>query len=449
MKSFRAIAYGLLALISIGAGSVYWIGTDYLTQAPKVATSMGAKLACSARYVSGFDQALARQDLSSYSPILDELSLTFDDKTKSVSAGLLGWQSRAQFREGLGCAIEFKDHTQVAVRMPLLPKVQAPWPAGNQLTAGDEKLQALLETLVDEDNAQGLQTRALLLVHKGQLIAEAYGPGVTPETPLLGWSMAKSMTAIAIGRLIKDGKLTLEETRLFPEWAKDERASLSVKHLLTMTDGLGFNEVYEPGQDATNMLFLQPSSAGFALEKPLQHPPGQHFNYSSGTSNLLALLVKRKLDNSLQAQVDYMAEALYRPMGMQHLVFEADTGGSLVGSSYLYASGRDWARMGLLMLNEGEINGERLLDADYVRAAREPNGSLNETGYGFQFWLNNASEGLRWPDLPIDAYGAMGNRAQMVMIVPSQEAVVVRLGWTAGEYPTSRRVSQILQAVSR
>lgn len=449
MRSLRVIAYTLLVLLSVAAGAVFWFGADYLAQAPKMATGMGAKLACSARYVSGFDQDLSRRDLSSYSPILKELSLRFDDREKAVTAGLLGWKSRAKYRDGLGCAIEFKGHESVAVKMPELPLSSSAWPKGSSAPDLQPALQQQLDRMVADDNAQGLQTRALLLIQDGKLVAESYGPGVTHQTPLLGWSMAKSMTAIAIGSLVRDGKLTLDGQNLFPEWAGDERSKLTVRDLLTMTDGLGFNEVYEPGQDATNMLFLQPSSASFALEKPLHHPPGTHFNYSSGTSNLLALLVKRKLDNSLQTLVDYMSEAIYQPMGMQHVVFEADTAGSLVGSSYLYASGRDWGRLGLLMLEEGEINGERILDVAFVRAAQQPNHSSDEIGYGFQFWLNRASDGLRWQDIPEDAYAAMGNRAQLVMIVPSKQAVVVRLGWTAGNYPTNERVSQILSLVDR
>lgn len=118
-----------------------------------------------------------------------------------------------------------------------------------------------------------------------------------------------------------------------------------------------------------------------------------------------------------------------------------------VGSSYLYASARDWAKLGLLMLNEGKFNGEQLLPNDWVNKATSPNNSDNEKAYGFQFWLNNGDEHLRWPSLPEDAYAMMGNRKQSVMVIPSENTVLVRLGWTKGDYPMEQNYRAILDTL--
>jgi CubicO group peptidase (beta-lactamase class C family) len=139
-----------------------------------------------------------------------------------------------------------------------------------------------------------------------------------------------------------------------------------------------------------------------------------------------------------------LAEHIYRPMGISQALFETDAAGTPVGSSYFYASARDWARAGLLMLDGGVINGHRILDEDYVQQATTPNTSENEKRYGFQFWLNQGGAEPRWPDLPDDTYAAQGNREQRVMIIPSKQTVIVRLGWTKGSYPTNRNFAEIL-----
>lgn len=446
IKKIVVLLVALVALLGLG---FWWVGPAYVVHGPSVATGMGAKLACSAKYVSGFSETQALADLTSYSPVFEHLTLEFDDSQAQVTARLWGSVRSASFVPGVGCAIDYAGVNGRASIQPLaMPQLTAPWPAGSDVNTIDPEAQRLLDGLLAEDNASGLHTRALVLVQKGQIIAESYGLGITAQTPLLGWSMAKSVTAIALGRQIKEGKLALDDQSLFPAWEGDERAGITLRQLLTMTDGLAFNEVYSPGEDATQMLFAEPDNAAFALTKPLAHPPGNHFNYSSGTANLLARLMQRHAGPDLQSQLNYIGTQVFQPLGLLHTVFETDASGGFVGSSYVYGSARDWARLGLLMLNKGTLNGQQLLDEAFVEAATQPNSSSNEKAYGFQFWLNRGDAELRWPDLPVDAYAAMGNRAQMVMIVPTEAVVLVRLGWTAGDYPTNRNVSQLIGQLS-
>jgi len=441
-----------LVLLSVSVATSLGLGISphYVASTPSVAAGIGAKLLCSAKYVSGYSEAQALADVESYSPALQALSVEFDDARRSVSANFLGIKTiSASYREGLGCALDFPElNVRDGVVVPALPQVDAPWPAGHQAPALSASLQRQLEGMLAADNAQGLNTRALLIVKNGELVAEAYGQGVDADSRVLGWSMAKSLTAMLLGQLEWQGRLAAQAP-LFPQWAKDQdpRAQIQLEQLLTMTSGLGFSEVYEPGGDATAMLFVEPSAADYAAQSSLSQKPGSYFSYSSGTTNLLARLLQQQVGGGLQGSLDHLYSEFYQPLGMQRALFEVDSSGGLVGSSYFYASARDWARIGQLMLGQGEINGRRLLGQAWVSRAISPNGSANQQAYGYQFWLNSGVK-PRWPNLPADAYAALGNRKQVMMMVPSEGLLILRLGWSTGGYPVNERFAELLAVTS-
>jgi CubicO group peptidase (beta-lactamase class C family) len=258
--------------------------------------------------------------------------------------------------------------------------------------------------------------------------------------------MAKSLNAIMLGNLEMRGFLNLSDSPGFPQWSADARSAITSTALLTMTDGLDFSEDYNPGDDATAMLFTSPSSSDYVLARPLAADPGARFNYSSGTANLLSRLYTDTLGGP-QAAYDNYRQQIFKPMGFQHAVFETDASGVFMGSSYFYASARDWARMGQLMLNGGVLNGHRLVTEAWIARATSPNQSENDKAYGYQWWLNRGNERLRFPELPEDVYYANGNRQQLVMVFPSQQAVIVRLGWTSGRYPVADNFARILDAL--
>ncbi len=435
-----------LLLFAVALG---W-ATGFFATAAAVGTGMGAKLLCSAEHVMGQDRDRARQDLEQYSALLKYLTVTYNDDGKSVSANLLGSQEKtASFVPGLGCAIDDASYeTRQRLTVPIA--ITSPgdvWPAGPQVSAATLPLQTLVDELVQEDNSEGLNTRALLVVHRGQVVAETYAQGASATTPLLGWSMAKSMTAVMLGNLEYRGLLTDVESPLFNAWSQDERAEIDLVDLLTMTDGIDFSEAYLPGDDATAMLFNSPSVGAYAIAQPLGEPPGKHFNYSSGTANILAYLYTEILGGPQAALADF-SDHIARPLGLQQAVFEVDASGRFIGSSYLYASARDWARLGQLMLAKGEINGYRLLSENWVERATTPNGSNNYRAYGYQWWLNRGNATLRFPELPADAFFASGNRRQFLMVFPSHDTVIVRLGWTDGDYPVADRFHRLLAAIT-
>lgn len=439
----------ILVAAILGYASLQGYTPVYLYHAPGVASGIGAKLLCSAHYVTGQSRERAFDDLVQYSPVLEYLDVAYDEEARTVTASLFGLSERtASFQPGIGCAIDFPGYDQRESLTPRdLPVLASRWPHGNRVTGIDSEAQALTDRVISRDNEQGLDTRALLIVRDGQIIAESYARGAGPDTPLLGWSMAKSLTSVMLGNLEYRGQIDLQGAPGFAAWADDERAAIRIPHLLTMTDGLAFSEEYDPGDNATTMLFTRPSASAYALQRPLLHEPGTHFNYSSGTAVLLARLYHEHTGGALQSAYNHYIDHIAVPMGFQHATFEADTAGIFGGSSYFYAPARDWARLGLLMLNEGVINGHRLVSPDWVARALQPNGSENDPAYGYQWWLNRGGEELRWPDLPEETFAAQGNREQRLMVIPSRDMVIVRLGWSDGDYPDNQRFAELLEAL--
>jgi len=437
-------------LVIVGVGAMLGITLRYVLATPSIATGIGSKILCSARYVSSFSAPLAFEDLAQYSPALQYLQVDYDDAAQTVTTSLFGLSTtKAQYLPGIGCANEFSEVHNRDGLVPSEPtRLASHWPHGNRVESTDAPMKALLEEILAEDNKLGLNTRALLLVHEGQIVAEAYGQGSGPNTPLLGWSMAKSLMSVMLGNLVLRDKLDPQQTPLFSEWAHDARRDIHLQDLLHMSDGLEFSEQYNPGDDATAMLFTESSASAYALDKPLLHPPGTHFNYSSGTANILSKLYFDHTGGTLQSAYDDYAENILTPMSFQDAVFETDASGIFVGSSYFYASARDWARLGQLMLNGGEINGRRIVSKDWVAHSTTPNDSENNQAYGYQWWLNDGGPTLRWPDLPTDSFAAQGNRQQTLMVLPSRDAVIVRLGWTSGNYPVNENFAKVLDAVT-
>lgn len=446
----KKIVIALIALMALLSGGLYVVGITpaFIVYGPGVATGIGSKLLCSAEYVIGNSREQAFEDLVQYSPILSQITVEYDDQSQAVSASLYGLNEKsASYIPGLGCAVDYPGFTQrQSLQLRGTQLNNAPWPAGPSVNTVDPPLQALAEEILTRDNEAGLNTRALLVVQDGVIKAEAYGQQMHARSKLLGWSMAKSLNSIMLGNLEMRGIIDLNAEPGFEQWADDERAAIRITDMLTMTDGLSFSEEYNPGDDATAMLFTVPSASDYVLSQELAATPGTRFNYSSGTANLLSRLYVETLGGP-QAAYDEFIEEIFLPMGFQDAVFETDASGVFMGSSYFYASARDWARMGQLMLDGGVINNRRIVSEDWVRRATSPNASENDRAYGYQWWLNRGNEQLRYSDLPEDMFYANGNRQQLVMVFPTERAIIVRLGWTAGRYPVAQNFSRILEAL--
>lgn len=431
-----------------------------------MAAGAAAQVACGGLFVSGFAPERAEQDVTRLAPPVTEgIEYQIDRVAHTLTASKSGVARTALYRPGLGCTLlvdtdaETLRKQAVGVTPPKVKPRHALWPAGDRVEPrppanvdADALARALDDALRDETPAGEIDTRALVVVRGGRIIGERYAKGYSEDTRFLGWSSSKSVAAALVGTLVTDGKLTLDAAAPVPAWhgANDPRRAITLRHLLTMSSGSDFREgEYLPGDDSTVMLFERGNMAGYAAAKPAAHLPDTVFSYSSGTTNILSRIVFDATGGTVQASEQYARRRLFEPAGMSSAVFERDGSGVVVGSSYFYATARDWARFGLLHLNRGEINGHRLLSREWVDFVRAP--SKADDQYGGQFWRNDLKDdgSRRYPGVPQDAYFALGHNTQIVAIIPSRDTVIVRLGWTTGKgrFDMNRHFGAILAAL--
>jgi CubicO group peptidase (beta-lactamase class C family) len=270
------------------------------------------------------------------------------------------------------------------------------------------------------------------VIQNGAIVAEQYASGYNKTSKFLGWSMAKSITSALIGILVKKGKLTVDAPAPVASWQdeKDDRHAITLQNLLQQTSGLDFWENYSSYSNATNMLFNKADMASYTASLPLKHKPGSEFYYSSGNSNILSGIVRSTVGEKDYHSFPY--RELFHKIGMFHTLLEPDASGTFVGSSYVYASARDYARFGLLYLNEGVFNGERILPEGWVQQTITPASANKQKNYGYQFWLNGFDENdlskKEFPEVPADMFYADGYGGQRIYIIPSLQLVVVRVG---------------------
>ncbi len=280
------------------------------------------------------------------------------------------------------------------------------------------------------DSPELATTLSVVVMHRGEVVAERYGPTSGPDTALISWSMAKSFTHAVVGCLVADGLVDVAAEAPVPEWANDERRAITLDQLLAMSSGLAFREEYVDDQtsDVIDMLFGDGSGdvAGFAARSAPSSTPGSVFSYSSGTTNIICGIIARTL-GSVQAQRDYFAGRLFEPLAMTSADPRFDDAGTFIGSSFLYATARDFARFGELYRLDGRWNGSQLLPegwTDYARTPAPTDTTAEYMGYGRHWWLWD-----RWDDLT-DVFSANGYEGQTVAVSPRREVVVCRLGKT-------------------
>jgi CubicO group peptidase (beta-lactamase class C family) len=270
----------------------------------------------------------------------------------------------------------------------------------------------------------------VLVVYNRQLVAEKYAEGFDKNSMHLGWSMAKSLTGALTGILVNQGKLAVDKPAPVSQWKNTEKEKIQLKHLLQQTSGLKYAEVYSMPSEATTMLFEKGNMAAYVANLQLKYAPGTVWNYSGGNSNILSRIIRQTVGDSEYSRFPYVS--LFYKIGMFHTILEPDASGTFVGSSYWYATARDFARFGLLYYNNGEFNNEQILPGNWVNESRQPSSADKLKHYGYQFWLNGLSKEdssrLQFPDVPADMYYADGYGGQDIYIIPSKKLLVVRLG---------------------
>jgi CubicO group peptidase (beta-lactamase class C family) len=308
-----------------------------------------------------------------------------------------------------------------------------------------ERLARRIDSLFNDTKAG--ETRALLVLRDGRIVAERYAEGYTAQTRLPGWSMSKTITAIMIGMLVSDGRLRLDDAAPVPAWQRpgDPRGGITLRQLLQMQSGLRHSEIGDPRyeSDQVRMLFLdgRDHMADYAEAQPLEAEPGEKFEYSSATTVILADLATRSLtanpDPAQRRMVagDYLRTRVLEPLGMRSAVPEFDAAGTFIGSSTVLAPARDWANLGEFLRGGGQVDGAQILPESWIQFMTSA--SPANPGYGAQLWLNRPQVTKR--DVlfvgrgSTNIYAALGHQGQYVVVSPDQRLTIVRLGKSSRE----------------
>jgi CubicO group peptidase (beta-lactamase class C family) len=426
-RSARALI--LLALLMTAALTAY-----ECQRLAGLGSAFTAKYLCSAVFVGGRDpDQVVRIDLPAFrSAILPWVNWQVDAAGGTATADIFGLGRReAHYRPGLGCTVSI-DRTPAEV--PVAPPLAAaPENAFPPVVATPPDVEKVIEAAFSEpDPERPRRTRALLVIQRGQILAERYAPGYSAQSRFIGWSMSKSVTSALVGILVAERRLALETPAPVPEWANpaDPRHVITLDQLLHMSSGLAFGEDYHsPLSDVVWLLYGTGDGAAFAARKPLAAAPGTTFHYSTGTTEILSRIVA---ESAGKAYPQFADRVLFAPLGMASALIEPDAAGTPMGACCVWATARDWARFGLLYLQEGVWDGRRILPADWVDYSRTPAPAAKEAQYAAQFWLKVPPpyriEPGRPQLLPADAFHAVGHGGQFVTVIPSRELVVVRLG---------------------
>jgi CubicO group peptidase (beta-lactamase class C family) len=460
MKRRTIITLTATAIIGVAGAGLYYAG-----ELLSIGVAYKAKVLCSGVFVSKrspesvLNSDLAGGDLA----ILRFIDAKVDRNTQTVSSYFMNIiKHTAAYRPGLGCTLVFADQKNALPRLHIAVFEQghSQWPEERTDTDVSEhvdldQLNVTLDWAFSEPDPEHLRrTRAVIIVHKGRIIGERYAPGFDKDTPLMGWSMTKSVMNALAGILVGEGKLSLTDQVSAPEWQEPNngRHNITLDHLLHMNSGLDFDENYtNPLADVTYMLLRVPDTAAYAASKQLVANPGTRWRYSSGTTNILSRFVRLTVGES--NYLSFPHRALFKPLGMHSAVMEPDASGTFVGSSFMYATARDWAKFGQLYLQDGLWQGKRILPEGWIDYTTTPAPQAPHQQYGAHFWLKIPMEftsGVYSDRLPDDAFHAVGHEGQFVTVVPSRDLVIVRLGLSrfASAWQHDQFVWKVLEAIA-
>ena len=458
MRRHRRIGAAIAAIAALLVTTLVllaWVSPPDLI---RVGANFTAKTVCSNLLLANRDPAaVLESDVQAPGhPLLRLMRIDVDRHSGVVRAGVFGFIGRglAVATPEFGCAVlpdgrldPFLAHPQP---LPAPSSISLPTRAGDAASP--------LEEVIADDGLAGPGMRAILVVRRGEPLAERYAAGFDRNTRQLGWSMTKSVTAGLIGLLVMDGRLALDRSAGLTGGGRER---ITLASLLSMTSGLEFNEGYGAVSDLTRMLYLRSDMAAFAAAKPLIHPIGDVWSYSSGTAVILSRIFQAAAGPAAPgleasqpavpqpAVPNFARTRLFEPLGMTSAVLEADASGTLVGSSYMYATPRDWARYGQLLAQDGVWQGQRILPQGFVAMMATPvAASGGEYGYG----MVRRKVGQRdTPGIPSDTFWMTGHDGQYIAIIPSRQMVILRMGLTPARegYQPGPLVAAVLAAAQQ
>jgi CubicO group peptidase (beta-lactamase class C family) len=405
-------------------------------RALRTATGMVAHDLCSETFVAGLDpQQTFRESIAprpGMRKLVWALRYQVDREKGEAQASFFGAiASRAVYRRGWGCVL-VHDHESIPGPSPIQVVPQASNHADSTVVQPETpQLKAAVDAAFSEpDEAPHRWTKAVVIIQDGRIVAERYAPGYGIDTPILGFSMTKSVTNALVGILVRQGKLSVTRPASIAAWhdADDPRRRITLEDLMRMDSGLALDETGSGFDPSNQMFYDEADMAAYAARAAVVAAPRTRWFYSSASTHLVSRIVRDAVGGSGEAVQDFAFRELFAPLGMRHVTFEMDATGTPIGAHYLLASARDWARFGQLYLDDGMVGDKRLLPEGWVRWSSEP--TLG-TAYGAGWWTNRgddeSAEHRRKIGIPADAMFAFGNLGQRIAVIPSERLVIVRM----------------------
>ena len=407
-----------------------------------VAPNLVSHQLCSAVFVAGLDpDSYYREFIAPNLSVLEPLvRYDLDRKRKEVTATFAGgFRSRAVYRGAEGCLVVQGPVKEPAVAPPPGPSLLPPLAGPEVVTPTDPALAAALDHEFANPGPEGQRlTKAVVIVHDGRIIAERYASGCGVETPMLGWSMTKSVMNALVGILVRKGKISVTGPAPVAAWAAptDPHHAISIDNMLRMTSGLAFGQSltqnWKTAFDPTaQMVFATPDMAAVAERASVGYAPGAVWRYSNGNTMLLSRIVRDAVGGDAASVLRFVRQELFDKLGMTRPTLEFDAVGTPLGATHMWAPARDWARLGMLYLKDGVIGGVRVLPEDWVNYSARLTAGSEAIGYGAGFWTNRGDQAaarLHRPHMPRDSFMAQGSLGQYVIIIPSAQLVIVRMG---------------------
>jgi CubicO group peptidase (beta-lactamase class C family) len=417
---------------------------------PKVATGFVASVVCSETFVSALDPNKIFAETTAAMPGAGLISWALDTRVDrarhDVTVTLAGFaESHAVYRGELGCVLDHGgaiiDAATPAAEAKLPPALLADIAGPSVVAPQTQELAAALDhAFAEPANGPPRRTKAIVIVKDGRIVAERYADGYGIDTPILGFSEAKSVTSALIGILVRQGKLALDKPAPVAAWQdpRDPRHTITIDQLLRHTAGLALGSSLQASlasalEPINRMKYIERDQAAFAEAAALETKPGSAWNYHDGNYLILSQLIGNAVGGNPSDVLRFARSELFGPLGMRHVTLEFDGAGTFEGATQMLAPARDWARFGLLYLNDGIVGSKRILPEGWVgySASPTPNAFV---GYGAGFWTNlgdsfgaNYRIAHGWPG---DAFFAKGTIGQYVIVIPAQRLVIARFGKT-------------------
>ncbi len=431
----RAVWWACVVLV---AGVVFLAWRYRPDIAIKVGTASTSETLCDEVFVSGLDakrvfteEILPQRGMRF---LLKRLRFTVDHQRQQVVTTWAGhFAGIATYHQGYGCMLGDAQADAPTVAPDMTSEASPENPATPMTPVNPKLSEALDRAFAEPPQPPYRRVRAIVVMRDGKIIAERYGQGIGPDTPLLSYSVSKSVINALMGILVGQGKLNLYTPAPVAAWSSpgDPRHSITPNELLRMTSGLNLEESDSGFDPVSRMMFHERDMAAYAEKAKLIAKPGQTWEYTSGNTLIACAILRDAVGGNAADVLQFARRELFDPVGMQHVTVEFDDAGTPIGSTRIFAPAREWARFGELYLNDGVVSGKRILPEGWVSYSTKP---TLDSAYGSGFWLNaGQSEDARervQAGMPADAYFASGNLGQRIVIIPSQKLVIVRFGVT-------------------